>query len=103
MTLDLSESMDHIGKEIESYRHIYEHLVILQQLLSEHRQLLLDTDQERSDSATAGTSGEELRYKIETVYAYHADWIYAELQKLGLPLPIKERSRLQTKAELKIS
>lgn len=103
LTRDLSESMDQIGKEIESYRHIYEHLVILQQLLNEHRQLLIDADPERSDTAAAGTSNEEMRYKIETVYAYHADWIYAELQKLGLPLPIQERGRLQTKAELKIS
>ncbi|MDU4698814.1 MAG: aromatic acid exporter family protein [Paenibacillus sp.] len=103
LTRDLSESMEQIGKEIESYRHIYEHLVILQQLLTEHQQLLVDTEYERSDSAGAGNRNEEQQYKIETVYEYHADWIYTELQKLGLPLPIKERGRFQTKAELKIS
>lgn len=103
LTRDLSESMEHIGKEIESYRHIYEHLVILQQLLAEHRLLLVEADHERSDSAEVGNRSEEQQYKIETVYEYHADWIYAELQKLGLPLPIKERGRFQTKAELKIS
>jgi uncharacterized membrane protein YgaE (UPF0421/DUF939 family) len=103
LTRDLSESMEHIGKEIESYRHIYEHLVILQQLLAEHRQLLVEADLERSDSVEAGTRNAEQQYRIEIVYEYHADWIYAELQKMGLPLPIKERGRFQTKAELKIS
>jgi len=65
--------------------------------------LLVEADLERSDSVEAGTRNAEQQYRIEIVYEYHADWIYAELQKMGLPLPIKERGRFQTKAELKIS
>lgn len=33
---DLTETMDQIGEEIDSYRHIYEHLIILRRLVEEN-------------------------------------------------------------------
>lgn len=116
LTKHLNDSMDQIGEEIDSYRQIYEHLVILRRLIDEHRPLLRESeefpdfapDQGGGQMPTGASTGpeytnEEMRQRIEIVYAYHVDWVYAELQKLGLPLPLKERVRWQAKAKYKVS
>lgn len=105
---DLSATMDQIGEEIESYRHIYEHLIILRRLVDQHHLKL--TAAGTGDGADAGENAcaglaqtaveaeadrtdEQIRKKIGTVYDYHVNWIYNEMQKLGLPVPLRERIR----------
>lgn len=99
---DLSATMDQIGEEIESYRHIYEHFIILRRLIDEHR-LKLEPEPEpdghvESDAAERNRMGEtengmEAGAAPAVVYDYHMKWIYDEMQKLGLPVPLKERIR----------
>ncbi|MGG6314145.1 FUSC family protein [Paenibacillus macerans] len=108
LTKDLSESMDQIGNDIDSYRHIYEHLIILRRLIDEHRpELQAGTGEEvdASPETPQGMQGQEgteasrhdadepKRQNIEIVYDYHVNWIFNELQKLGLPVPLKEQIR----------
>ncbi|WP_138493817.1 FUSC family protein [Paenibacillus pinistramenti] len=69
--------MEQQVEKLASYRHIYEHLVILQRLKEE-----FDADPDRSPDSTA-------------VYHYHLKWIYNELRAQGLPVPEQKSLKLQ--------
>ncbi|RRJ66782.1 aromatic acid exporter family protein [Paenibacillus oralis] len=96
---DLGGTMDQIGEEIESYRHIYEHFIILRRLIDEHRLKLSEADGGDESEAVGRTrtgqadTGMEAEAAPAIVYDYHVKWIYDEMQKLGLPVPLKERIR----------
>ncbi|WP_223067380.1 FUSC family protein [Paenibacillus caui] len=94
---DISETMDQIGDEIESYRHIYEHLIILRRLVDEHHLELKGINfEDVDDSNTEPLAGkvhsqDQDQDHVGIVYNYHVNWIYKELQKLGLPVPLHIR------------
>ncbi|WP_334073177.1 FUSC family protein [Paenibacillus sp. A14] len=112
---DVSETMEQIGEEVESYRHIYEHLIILRRLMDEHRLELAASTEVAACNADCARAGQiqtaakaeaertdvEIRSSIAIVYDYHVNWIYNKLQKLGMPVPLKEMIRRANGADLR--
>ncbi|WP_018752708.1 FUSC family protein [Paenibacillus sanguinis] len=89
LTKDQNATMDQIGEEIESYRHIYEHLIIVWRLVNESHPALHFKD--GADRNEVGNLDEDISQRIDIVYNYHVNWIFNELQQLGLPVPLKEK------------
>lgn len=104
---DVSDTMEQIGEEIESYRHIYEHLIILRRIMDEHG-LKLAAGAEAAAGAMEGARAIQVPIAAEAekghpdinfeqciavVYDYHVNWVYNKMQELGLPVPLKEMIR----------
>ncbi|TYA14563.1 aromatic acid exporter family protein [Paenibacillus faecis] len=104
---DVGDTMEQIGEEIESYRHIYEHLIILRRIVDEHGLKFAANTEVKAKSmdcgrtvqaptaaeAEAGYPETDLGRRIAIVYDYHVNWVYNKMQELGLPVPLKQMIR----------
>ncbi|GGA45394.1 FUSC family protein [Paenibacillus physcomitrellae] len=112
-----AQAMDQKAEVLASYRHVYEHLVIMQRLRDElgiaagKAGLVTGTrqaeppgaatlpDDSRKDSRMDQhqldqyqlnqfqLNQNQLNEQSEIVYGYHRNWIYQELRRQGLPVP----------------
>ncbi|ANS74194.1 hypothetical protein AWM70_06030 [Paenibacillus yonginensis] len=99
-----SQATNQTAEVLASYRHIYEHLVIMQRLREElgisagKADLVTGAEQAESSESSLPTVGpfpmedsqlerQRLNEQSEIVYSYHRTWIYQELRRQGLPVP----------------
>lgn len=95
---DGNHAMDEMMDELESYKHIYEHLKMIQKLgvsytLNADNLHRLGNQNIQQAEQESEQSGQEVADPLHIVYNYHVDWMLNEFESLGLPLPFGMKSK----------
>lgn len=81
---DVNDTMEQIAEELDSYKHIYAHLKMVQQLGKGHSLSLDNLERLKSLNYHPVESGQQEQGPFHIVYNYHVDRILNDMENLGL-------------------